>query len=95
MWQRIKGGDMSDLKAVLSRWTKQELWVPPKADQAYQQVCCFPVVFDFLVVGIEGAWTAPTKRQLDQGRRVGFRPSRTRCMRAGRRARQARRDADV
>ncbi|PSC71988.1 seleno U [Micractinium conductrix] len=44
MWQRIKGGDMSDLKAVLSRWTKQELWVPPKADQAYQQGGA--VVFD-------------------------------------------------
>lgn len=37
MWDRIKSGNMGDLKAVLSRWIKQELWIPPKQDQAFQQ----------------------------------------------------------
>ncbi|KAL4440489.1 hypothetical protein ABPG75_003490 [Micractinium tetrahymenae] len=36
-WERIKAGKMGDLQAVLGRWTKQELWVPPKKDQAFQQ----------------------------------------------------------
>lgn len=28
---------MGDLQQVMSRWTKNELWVPPKQDQAFQQ----------------------------------------------------------
>lgn len=37
MWERIKSGNTEDLKRVLSVWTKQELWIPPKQDQAFQQ----------------------------------------------------------
>ena len=31
--ERIKGGNTSDLKAVLEVWTKSELWIPPRQDQ--------------------------------------------------------------
>lgn len=36
-WERIKAGRMGDLKAVMGRWTRNELWVPPRQDQAFQQ----------------------------------------------------------
>lgn len=38
IWQRMKSGNTQDLKEVLAKWTKNELWVPPKQDQAFQQV---------------------------------------------------------
>lgn len=39
MWERIKSGRTDDLKAVLAKWTKQGIWVPPRQDQAFQQAC--------------------------------------------------------
>ena len=39
IWQRMqKAGGTDDLKAVLSTWTKTKLWIPPKQEQALQQV---------------------------------------------------------
>lgn len=37
IWEDIKSGKIEDLKQVMNKWTKQELWIPPKQDQAFQQ----------------------------------------------------------
>lgn len=37
IWEDIKSGRIEDLKQVMKKWTKQELWIPPKQDQAFQQ----------------------------------------------------------
>jgi hypothetical protein len=44
-----KPGGMSDLKDILGRWKP---WIPPKQDQAFQQVC---VCGGGAVVGFYGA----------------------------------------
>lgn len=37
IWEDIKSGRIEDLKKVMQKWTKQELWIPPEQDQAFQQ----------------------------------------------------------
>lgn len=37
IWKDIQSGKIEDLKRVMDTWTKQELWIPPQQDQAFQQ----------------------------------------------------------
>jgi len=37
IWRDVQSGRIEDLKGVMQRWTKQELWIPPEQDQAFQQ----------------------------------------------------------
>ncbi len=37
IWEDIKSGRIETLKKVMTKWTKQELWIPPQQDQAFQQ----------------------------------------------------------
>jgi len=37
IWKRIQTGNLDDIKNVMKVWTKQQLWIPPKPEQAMQQ----------------------------------------------------------
>lgn len=37
IWADMQSGRIETLKGVMKVWTKQELWVPPRQDQALQQ----------------------------------------------------------
>ena len=37
IWEDIKTGRIKRMQGVLKKWTKQELWIPPRVEQSYQQ----------------------------------------------------------
>lgn len=40
IWERIKAGATGDIMAVMDKWTKIELWYPPKQDQVGAWLQC-------------------------------------------------------
>jgi hypothetical protein len=37
IWADMKSGRIETLKEVMKKWTKNEFWIPPQQDQAFQQ----------------------------------------------------------